>query len=540
VADSNTGAPRLTIDKIIQKMQKLKGERGTWENHWQEVTDYVIPRKNTVLNKKSPGEKRTWQLLDNTGLHANEMLAGFLHGLLTNPDLPWFELSTGDLKLDTEHVVKQWLQDTTRAMHNVLNNSNFQTEIHELYLDLGSIGTACTLMEKDEKDIVRFCTKFIAEYFLEESSKGFADQLYREWQWNAVQLVNEFGPKALPKKVMDAYEKNKDEKFTCIHAVYPAVMVDPEVKKPYYISQYGIKEEKFEISHGRFSTFPYLVPRWSKAAGEKYGRSPGMNALPELKVLNKMNETMLIGAQKQVDPPVQMPDDGFIMPLITRPGGVNYYRAGSQDFVRPIFTDTRLDFGYAAMEDRRKRVRDAFFVDQLKLQQGGPMMTATEVLQRTEESMRLLGPMLGRMQSEFLSPMIERLFDIMWEQKLVPEIPEMLMGRKLMVRYSSLIAKSQRIQEAQSTMRMLEAATPFINMDQSLMQIFDGEKAIRVLMNTYGAPYEILRSQADFAKIKQGMQAAQAEQASRSAQMEDLSMATQMTESASKTQKNLG
>lgn len=532
------GQPRMTMDKICERIQKLKGLRGTWENHWQEVTDHVLPRKNTVLNKKSPGEKRTWQLLDNVGLHSNELLAGFLHGLLTNPDLPWFELTTGDFALDSNKTVKSWLQKVARDMHNILNNSNFQTEVHELYLDLGSIGTANTFMEKHDKDVVRFCTKFIAEYYLDEGPDGLVDQIYREWKWNAVQLVQEFGFKALPKKVQDAYEKDKGQEFTCVHAVYPAVMIDPDVKKPYFISQYGIKEEKYEISHGRYNTFPYLVPRWSKAAGEKYGRSPGMNALPELKVLNKMNETMLIGAQKQVDPPVQMPDDGFILPLITRPGGVNFYRPGTQDFVRPIFNDTRLDFGYQSMEDRRKRVRDAFFVDQLKLQQGGPMMTATEVLQRTEESMRLLGPMLGRMQSEFLSPMIERLFDMMWEKQLIkPEdIPEEMSGRRILVRYSSLIAKSQRLQEAQSTVRVLEAASPFIQMDNSLVGLFNGESAIRLLMNTYGAPQEIIKSQAEFKKIQEAQMAAQAEMMKRQSQMQDLSMAGQMTETAAKSQ----
>lgn len=484
---------RLTLRQVMARLSKLKGERGTWENHWQEVTDHILPRKNTVLTHKSDGQKRMWQLLDNTGVQANELLAGMLHGLLTNPDMQWFELTTGNLELDANDNVRKWLQATARSMSNVLNNSNFQTEVHELYIDLCSIGTANMLLEEDPKYVIRCSTKFIGDYWIEENYQGLVDKLYREWKLPASEIIAEFGEKNVPKKVLDSYKQNKDEKFCILHAVYPKYLVDAKNSdKMKYVSQYFIPDCDYEIDFGEFQDFPYVVPRWAKAAGETYGRSPGMTALPELKVLNKMNETLLIGAQKVVDPPLQLPDDGFIMPIITRPGGLNYYRAGTNDVIKPIFNDTRLDFGYQAMEDRRKRVKDAYYVDQLKLQQGGPMMTATEVLQRTEESMRLLGPMLGRMQSEFLRPLIERLFSLMWDRKMIPQPPQELSGVNIDVKYSSLIAKSQRITEAQSIMRLISASAPFMQIDPSVAHNFNGDAAVRVLAQTYGAPQEIL------------------------------------------------
>src|SRR5574337_471394 len=121
---------RYTPKQIKATLKRLKGARGTWENHWQEVTDYILPRKNTVLNYKSPGQKRTWQLLDNIGVYCNELLAGALQGMLTNPDLPWFEFTTGDIMLDQQDDVATWLQDSARRVLAVLNNSNFQTEVH--------------------------------------------------------------------------------------------------------------------------------------------------------------------------------------------------------------------------------------------------------------------------------------------------------------------------------------------------------------------------------------------------------------------------
>lgn len=237
-----------------------------------------------------------------------------------------------------------------------------------------------------------------------------------------------------------------------------------------------------------------------------------MTALPDLKVLNKMNETMLIGAQKVVDPPLQMEDDGVILPLVTRPGGINYRRAGS-DPIRPIFNDTRIDFGYQALEDRRKRVRDAFFVDQLRLSMDQKYMTATEVLQRTEEAMRLLGPVLGRLQEEFLRPIVDRLFNIMYKRGLIDPAPPELVGMKLDVKYSSLIAKSQRLSDGQNIVRTIQTISPFLQIDPAASDNINADNAIRIVTQVYGAPQELIRTKAEIEKIRQGRAEAQAAQA---------------------------
>jgi hypothetical protein len=483
---------KMNAKEVKKIIQQLKSERSLWESHWQDIADYIFIRKNDVLNRTTPGEKKAFRLLDNTGMYSNEMLAGALHGMLTNPDLTWFEFSTGNVELDREDRVRKWLQESSRALHFIFNNSNFQTEVHELYLDLCSFGTGCMLVEEDKKDIVRFKTKFIRDYYIAENYYGKVDQIYYEYKATAKDIIDAFGIESAPREVKEAQEKSLDKKFICVHAVYPASMKNPGKDLDHFISQYFILDTETEISSGKFNQFPYVVPRWTKAAGEIYGRSPGMNALPEMKVLNKMNETMLIGAQKKVDPPIQMPDDGYILPIVTVPGGINYYRSGTQEFIKPVFADTNIDFGYQAMEDRRKRVRDAYYIDHLRLQQGGPMMTATEVLQRTEEAMRLLGPMLGRQQSEFLRPLVDRAYAIADNRGLIPPPPEELAGMNITVKYSSLIAKSQKINEAQSILRVVSAITPFIQMNPGVMDNFDGDKVARVLVNTYGAPQEML------------------------------------------------
>ena len=167
-----------------------------------------------------------------------------------------------------------------------------------------------------------------------------------------------------------------------------------------------------ELSVSGFKEFPFVVPRYLKASHEIYGRSPAMTALPDVKMLNEMSKTTIKAAQKQVDPPLLVPDDGFLLPVRTVPGGLNFYRSGTRDRIEPLNIGANNPLGLNMEEQRRDAIRAVFYVNQLMMQQG-PQMTATEVIQRNEEKMRLLGPVLGRLQSELLKPLIDRVFNIL-------------------------------------------------------------------------------------------------------------------------------
>lgn len=513
--------------QIIEKQRHMESERSNWEYHWQELADYILPNRNDIVSTQWPGNKRNIQLLDNTAMMSNELLAGALHGLLTNPNAEWFELTTGNPDIDNLDQVRKWLQRVTTLIHHVLNNSNFQTEVHQNYLDLCCFGTSCMSIEDDDEIVVRFSAKHIKEFYLGENNKGEIDELNRKFQWNSRQIIGEFGEKNVPKSVLDDFNKKKNKKFEIIHSVYPRKISGPVPKSFRFASKYILVEEEFELLESGFREFPYVVPRWSKASGEIYGRSPGMIALPDAKMMNMMTETTIKGAQKAVDPPLQLPDDGFIMPIVTKPAGLNYYRAGSNDRIEPVFNDTRVDFGFEVMNERRQRIRDAFYVNQLLMQEG-PQKTATEVLQITEEKSRFLGPMLGRQQSEFLRPMIDRVFDIMARKNLIPQAPEVLQGSRVDVQYSSMIAKSQRVNQGQSIARTLQAVSPFIQLDPAVSDNFDGDKAAKIVAKIYGYPQEALRDQAQIEEMRESRAEAQraaVEQQQQMAQAEAVSKA---------------
>lgn len=505
---------RLTVAKVKKKLAQMRAERMLWESHWQELADHFLPLQNTVTNQKSEGQKRTWQLLDNSGVISLETLAAALNGFLTNPNEDWFETSFGDGELDNLDELRAWHQQVTALMHAVLKLSNFATAVQEFYPSLLGFGTASVFVDEDPKTFVSFSSMFIKDFYIDEGKDGRINTVYRVLKKKAHELVEIFGEAALPRQVLSCYNTGDVREFCVIHAVYPETVCNPTSKSYKFVSQYIIEELDHEISYGEFMEFPYGVTRWTKAAGEKYGRSPAMTALPEMKVLNKMNETMLIGAQKLVDPPIQMPDDGFILPIITRPSGINYYRAGSNERIEPIFNDTRLDFGYQAMEDRRRRVRESFYIDQLRLPVGGPMMTATEVAERKQEGMIFLGPMFGRIEPEFLRTILQRVYNILARKGVIPEAPAAAAGRAVEVKFIGLIAKSHETNKALSISRMIAAVGPYLQMRPQAADNFDIDQIIRVVAGAYGVPQKVLVKLADLNAAREAAQQQQAQQAS--------------------------
>ena len=491
--------------KVIEKFNYLRGQRGMWESLWQDLADFIQPRKDEVQFSRVSGERKFVNLLDSTAMTNNELLAGALHGMLTNPSGYFFNLSTGSPELDKKDAVRKWIQATVRVIHDTLNNTNFQTEVHEVYLDLGGFGTACMFVDEDKDTHIRFSTKPLKEIFADENSKGVIDCVYRCFEMDARGIVEDFGkdgkPDGLPKKIVDAFKGNKPTKFEIIHAVYPQQKGKDSNKVFKFVSQYIFVAEKVNLDVQGYRENPYLVPRWSKISGEVYGRGPGEKALPSAKTLNVMRETVLKGAQKVVDPPLQAPDDGFITQVDTRPAGISYYRAGSDDRIAPIFADTRLDFGFQAIDQERLQVREAFYSDQLKLREG-PQMTAKEVEERVEQALRFLGPMLGRQQFEFLQPLIERVYAILDRKGLIPPVPAELADKPLKIQYSSVMAMSQRLSELGNIQRTMQNIAPFASSDPTVLDNINGDAAVKFIGGLLNFPQEMIRDKGDVEQMR--------------------------------------
>jgi hypothetical protein len=496
----------LTKD-LLKRFGKLVTQRQTWESHWQEVADYMMPRKADVTKQRSKGDKRSELIFDSSPLHAVELLSASLHGMLTNPSTPWFSLRFKNVDTGDADEANEWLQDTTEKMYDAFNRSNFQQEIFELYHDLITFGTASMFIEEDADDIIRFSTRHIGEIYISENNKGRIDTVFRKFKISARAAILQFGEKNVSNALRVTAMKDPYEEVTILHVVYPRENYDPkkkDAKNMPFASCYIELDNKHEISQSGFNEFPYVVPRYLKASFEIYGRSPAMTALPDVKMLNEMSKTTIKAAQKQVDPPLLVPDDGFILPVRTVPGGLNFYRAGTRDRIEPLNIGANNPLGLNMEEQRRNAIRDTFYVNQLMMQ-NGPQMTATEVVQRNEEKMRLLGPVLGRLQSELLRPLIDRTFAILLRKKIFRQAPQFLAGQDIQIEYVSPLAKAQRSSELQSIMRAIEI---FGSLAQ-ISPVFDHiniDNLVTHLADIVGVPAKVLNSKSEVNAIRQKKQ----------------------------------
>ena len=505
------------FDYIKKRLAQLESHRGTWEEHWQDILDYVMPRKAEVVSKREKGEKRTEVLFDSTAITANNLLAASLHGTLTSPSLQWFHLKLRNAELNQNRDVQLFLENSAKRMYDLFNESNFNTEVHELYLDLCSIGTGALFVEESKKGFeeggIHFNTLHIKEFYIKENNDGRIDTVYRKYNLTARQALQEFGEDNVGEKVIEAAKEKPDKEFTFIHAVEPTedykrAMGKADNKLPFHSCHVCI-EDKMTVRVGGYNEFPYLVPRWSKATGEIYGRSPSYNALPDIKTLNKAVEIGLKAWAKAIDPPLLVTDDGVIGRVRTTPAGITVVR--NEGSVRSLPIGTNWQITDMKENQLRTAIRQAYFSDQLQLQQG-PQMTATEVQVRYELMQRLLGPTLGRFQSEFLNPLIERVFGIMLRANALIVPPEIIQGQTVDVEYVGPLARSQRMEESLAIDRLYALAMQVGQIDPTIMDNINHDLAIRTRANLLGVPKTVLRGIEEVAEMRE-MRAQQQQQA---------------------------
>jgi len=384
-------------------------------------------------------------------------------------------------------------------------------------------------VESDPDTSYRFSTRHIAECFVSEDAQGRVDTVYRKFRLSARAAVKQFGD-GITERIEREDRADPYKLMEIIHVVLPRDDRDNTKKdrsnKP-WASIYIDPEEKVILGESGYDEMPYVVPRWLKSSTELgFGHSPAMACLADTKMLNKMSEITIRAAEKQIDPPLMVPDDGFMLPVRTVPSGLNFYRSGTRDRIEPLNIGANQPLGLAMEDQRRQAIRSAFYVDQLIMSQN-QTMTATEVIQRTEEKMRLLGPVLGRLQAEFLQPLIERTFNILSREKALPAPPEFMADFDIEIEYVSPIAKAQRSGEVQSIVRMLEMLAPLQQLEPGITDWIDFDGLAKHAIRVLGIPAAVVRGREEVEMIRaQRQQAQQAEQ--------EQMQAMQMAEAAGK------
>lgn len=514
------------VQGIVKTCQKLKSRRSTADSTFQEISDYILLNKGDFQASHARGDRRDKRVFDSTAIQANEQLSSILHGGLTDPTQRWFNLRPTEEAFNQVHEFRLWLDQVHKIMMDVFtkSESGFQQQNHELFLNLTGYGTGA-MWVVDEKDKgITFSSRHLSEIFIEENSKGFVDTIYRKFKFTARQAAQEWGVERLGDTIGKALQNDPQKEFDFVHAVMPKNDFDREygeVKlnnpKFKFVSIYVCEEDKIILDIAGFHENPYLIPRWEKLVGETYGRSPSWNAMSDILMVNIMSEVTIKAAQKQVDPPIILADDGVIMPLQTFPGGVNI--GGVSDdgrpMIQPLQTGIRLDIGLDMMEQRRQAIRSAYFVDQFMDRRGVQPLTATEVNDMRENRLRLIGPQIRRIEDEYLSPLINRVFNILSRKGKFPPLPEVIreLGLSevdLTIEYVSPLAFTQRSGQLTSYSRFFQSAGQFLELDPTSFDNFNVDNIIRDGAELSGIPAKSLRSPEEVQQLRD--QRAQAQQ----------------------------
>ena len=501
---------------LMKRFGSLKTYRANWESHWQEIGDFVAPNKGNITKKRTHGDKNTERIFDGTAQFAAELMASSMHGMLTNSGTPWFSLRYTDDEFETDDTSKEWLEAATDTMYVEIGRSNFHEAINELYFDLVTFGTAVMFVDTDKEGTLRFSTRHISECYVSEDEFGRVDTVFREFKMPARAAVAQFGEENITQRLLKKSQDDPYEMVELLHVVMPRYDRDTvkiDAKNKPVASIYLDPGDKKIISESGFDEFPYMVPRFRKASYENgYGRSPAMTALADIKMLNEMSKAVIQAAQLQIHPPLLVPDDGFILPVRTVPGGLNFYRSGTRDRIEPLNIGANNPLGENQLEQRRTAIRAAFYVDQL-VTGNRPGMTATEVIQKSTEKMRILAPLTGRLQSELLRPLIDRIFNLISKKKGFAPAPETMAGNEIDIEYVSPLAKAQRQGDIQASLELFQFLAPLMQVDPNVVDFLDVDGLAKHIIKTTGVPASVVRGEEEVAAIREQKQQMQAQMA---------------------------
>jgi len=505
---------------LLTRWGHLRSERATWWSHWQEVTTYLLPRNGRYFEQdRNKGHRRHNSIYDNTGTRALRTLGAGMMAGATSPARPWFRLGTADPDLNRYAPVKLWLNDVTERMQLVFQKSNTYRTLHGVYEELGAFGTAGSIVLADPKTAIHHYPVTIGEYAIATDYQGRVNTLYREFQKTVGETVREFGYKKCSTSVKNLFDRGSlDQWITIIHAIEPRDDRERDFKKKdninmayksCYFEQGGDGEDVLRESGYR--EFPAVVPRWGVAGGDIYGNSPGMEALGDIKQLQHEQLRKAQGIDYQTKPPLQVPSYMKNRDVDSLPGGVTFIE-GQQGKIETAFNvNLNLNHLLADIQDVRQRINGSFYADLFLMLANATdtRMTATEVAERHEEKLLMLGPVLERLHNELLDPLIDNTFNRMIEADLIPPAPEELQGMELSVEFVSMLAQAQRAIGTNSVDRYVNSMGMVAQMKPDVLDKFDSDAWADGYADMLGVDPKLIVGGERVARIRQERAAAQ-------------------------------
>ena len=480
------------IGDVLKEFGRLEGGRRVWDSHFQELAEVLWPGMASFTRRGAPGEKRTGGIYDGTPMLAVRGLVSAIDGMLKPKSSKWISIRAADDELNEIDAAKAWLEQATDIMFREFYRprARFIQASGETDRSLVVLGSgALFVTEPRDLNGLMFRSLSLRDSFFVENADGTVDTLYWRSEWPAYKAEQMWGRERLGEETRRALEERQgDRTFRFLQVIRPRNKREPDrrdaLNMPFEYLAIDVASGHL-IEESGFREWPFATPRWDTESGETYGRSPGMLALPDSRTLQSQGKTILKAGHMAVEPPLMAPHESIVRGPSLVPGGITYYNAaalrnaGLRDPIRPLFTGAQIPLAREMQQDVREQVFAAFFRNVLNLPVNGPAMTATEVVERKEEFVRTIGPVFGRLEADYMAPMVERAFGILLRQGKFPQPPEELMGREVRFEFASPVEKVRRQIDTMNAVRTVEMIAPFIQADPSIMDNFNGDEIAR-------------------------------------------------------------
>lgn len=533
-------------ERLEQLRTSLLQQRSSFDAHWRELGDWMLPRRTRFWSgDRNRGDKRNQNIIDSTARFSARTLQSGLHAGLTSPARPWFKLTTPDPDLAEFKPVKEWLSQVTTRMQVIFAQTNLYNVLPIIYGDIGVFGTAAAGMLADTKDLFRCYAYPLGSYMLGLDGRGVVTTFVRDYELSVRQVVEQFGVdpgmrdiswERLSITVKDLWDKGDYEApVQLTWVVCPNEDRDDDKLPAKYLPWASCHYETGDNREGKpflresgFRSFPILAPRWDVTGEDSYGTDcPGMTALGDCKQLQIMQREKGKAIKKQIDPPLVGAAELRQQKTSLLPGDITYVRE-PQYGLRAVHEITlNLSHLVEDIGQTQYRVQRAFYEDLFLMlarsdeqRESGQPVTAREVAERHEEKLLALGPVLERTNDELLDPLVDRAYEFMEAQGLLPDPPEQLQGVDLDVEYISIMAQAQKLVGVVGQDRFVMSLVPLVETFPEIRHKININQLVDNYGEMLGVDPRLIRSNEEAeALTAQQAQAAQQVQAAEQAQM---------------------
>lgn len=518
--------------QCVNKAKGMLRDRLMWETRWKRIRDLQLPyigEFEDTQDSTNPARRRDDKMLQGVAWQSAQVFSAGIMSGLTPPSRQWFKFAFSNPDLNKDVGATKVLDQRQEIMQAVLAGSNFYNSVHSCYLEL-PFGQAPLAIFPDSKTGVRFQPLTIGTYALEVGGDGTVQRLLRRYRLTLEQIVESFGQDALPYRYKAQFDQNRfdNKKYTVYWLVEPNRDREPgkigRLNMPYR-SMYWMKgsNENEWLYVGGFEEFPVPVARYIVTGMDAYGKGPGWFAEGDVNALQVMKKDQLLGIEMGVKPPVTVTHD------VMNYGGVNMYPGGmtkmsdANSAVRPLF-QVGLDIDHVSAEitltkDDIKRAYAADLFLMLDNIDNG-QMTAREIIERQQEKLQQLGPVVQRLQDEFLNRILERVYNILDRSGIFPPIPddvlETLSGQEMRIDYVSPLAQAQKISGLVNIEQAVSFTLQIAQAWPDAVKVIDPLATVEKYMELLGAPAAMRRSEEEVQQMiqaeQEAMQQAQQEQ----------------------------